>query len=40
MMKGELSAKHTREGDEAMPVVKEDNNVPVVKEDDIVPVLN
>jgi hypothetical protein len=40
MVKGEPLTKHTWEGDEAVPVVKEDDAVPVVKEDDTVPVVN
>ena len=40
MVKGEPSAKHSWEGDDIMPVVKEDDAVPVVKEDDSVPVVN
>jgi hypothetical protein len=39
MMKGELSAKHAREGNDAVPVV-EDDDVPVLKEDDVMPVVN
>jgi hypothetical protein len=32
MVKGEPSAKRAPEGDDAVPVVKEDNAMPVVKE--------
>jgi hypothetical protein len=40
IVKGEPLTKHTWEGDEAVPMVKEDDVVPVVKEDDVVPVVN
>jgi hypothetical protein len=40
MVKGEPLMKHTWEGDEAVPMVKEDDAVRVVKEDDTVPVVN
>ena len=40
MVKGEPSTKRAWEGDDAMPMAKEDNTVPVVKEDDAVPVVN
>ena len=40
MVKVEPSAKHAREGDDVMPVVKEDDAVPMVKEDDAVPMVN
>jgi hypothetical protein len=34
MVKGEPSAKRAREGDDVMPVVKEDDTVPVVNQDE------
>jgi hypothetical protein len=34
MVKGEPSAKHAREGDDAMPVAKEDDVMPVVNQDE------
>ena len=34
MVKGKPSTKHTREGDDAMLVVKEDDAVPVVNQDE------
>ena len=34
MVKGKPSAKHAREGDDAMPVVKEDDAMPVVNQDE------
>ena len=34
MVKGEPSAKHAREGDDVMPVVKEDDAVPMVNQDE------
>ena len=34
MVKGEPSAKHARDGDDAMPVVKEDDVVPMVNQDE------
>ena len=40
MVKGEPSAKHAREGDDAVLVVKEDDAMPMVKEDDIMPMVN
>jgi hypothetical protein len=40
MVKGEPSVKRAQEGDDTMPVVKEDEAVAVVKEDDAVPVVN
>ena len=40
MVKGEPSTKCAREGDEAVPMVKEDDTVPMVKEDGAVPVVN
>ena len=33
-MKGEPSTKHVWEGDEAVPVVKEDDIVPVLNQDE------
>jgi hypothetical protein len=39
MVKGELFAKHAREGDDAVPMVADDA-MPVLKEDDVVPVVN
>jgi hypothetical protein len=40
MVKGEPSAKHAWEGDDAMPMVKEDDIMPVVKEDHALPMVN
>ena len=40
MVKGEPSTKRTREGDDAVPMVKEDDAVCMVKEDDAMPVVN
>ena len=40
MVKGKPSVKHTQEGDDTMPVVKEDDAVPMMKEDDAVPMVN
>ena len=34
MVKGEPSTKRAREGDDAMPVMKEDGAVPVVNQDE------
>ena len=34
MVKGEPSTKHAREGDDAVPMVKEDDIVPVVNQDE------
>jgi hypothetical protein len=39
MVKGEPSAKHTREGDDTVPMV-EDDLMLVLKEDDVVPMVN
>ena len=40
MVKGEPLAKHSRDGDESMPMVKEDDAMTMVKEEDVVPVVN
>ena len=40
MVKGKPSAKHAREGDDIVPMVKEDDAMPMVKEDDAVPMVN
>ena len=40
MVKGEPSVKCTWEGDDTMPMLKEDEAMPMVKEDDVVPVVN
>jgi hypothetical protein len=40
MVKGEPSAKCAQEGDDTVPVVKENDAMPMVKEDDTVPVVN
>ena len=34
MVKGEPLVKHAREGDEAMPMVKEVNDMPMVNQDE------
>ena len=34
MVKGEPSTKHTRVGDDVVPVVKEDDAVPIVNQDE------
>ena len=34
IVKGKPSVKHTQEGDDTMPVVKEDDAVPVVNQDE------
>ena len=39
MVKGKPSTKHAWEGDDAVPVVKENDAMPVVKEDDVVPMV-
>ena len=40
MVKVEPSTKHAQEGNDAMPMVKEDDIVPMVKVDDVVPMVN
>jgi len=34
MVKGKPSTKHAREGDDAMPMVKDDDTVPVLNQDE------
>ena len=40
MVKGKPCAKHAREGDDVVPMVKEDDVVLVVKEDNAVVMVN